>query len=97
MVRMENAHAKESEEVVSYFGVDQTTGLTPEQFKKNLARYGHNGEKERLRWMDGWKRIEKPRDGQRDMEVDKRRDRACWKDDGEEEEEEKKGGESGWV
>lgn len=47
--------------------------------------------------MDGWKRIEKPRDGQRDMEVDKRRDRACWKDDGEEEEEEKKGGESGWV
>uniref|UniRef100_A0A673W808 Calcium-transporting ATPase n=1 Tax=Salmo trutta TaxID=8032 RepID=A0A673W808_SALTR len=39
---MENAHAKEPEEVVSYFGVDQTTGLTPEQFKKNLARYGHN-------------------------------------------------------
>uniref|UniRef100_A0A674C1Z1 Calcium-transporting ATPase n=1 Tax=Salmo trutta TaxID=8032 RepID=A0A674C1Z1_SALTR len=39
---MENAHAKESEEVVSYFGVDQTAGLTPEQFKKNLARYGHN-------------------------------------------------------
>uniref|UniRef100_A0A8C7HE96 Calcium-transporting ATPase n=1 Tax=Oncorhynchus kisutch TaxID=8019 RepID=A0A8C7HE96_ONCKI len=39
---MENAHAKDSEEVVSYFGVDQTTGLTPEQFKKNLARYGHN-------------------------------------------------------
>ncbi|KAK6311353.1 hypothetical protein J4Q44_G00170170 [Coregonus suidteri] len=42
LVRMENAHAKEPEEVVSYFGVDQTTGLTPEQFKKNLARYGHN-------------------------------------------------------
>uniref|UniRef100_A0A8C8M8W6 Calcium-transporting ATPase n=1 Tax=Oncorhynchus tshawytscha TaxID=74940 RepID=A0A8C8M8W6_ONCTS len=40
---MENAHAKDSEEVVSYFGVNQTTGLTPEQFKKNLARYGHNG------------------------------------------------------
>uniref|UniRef100_A0A8C8HZD5 Calcium-transporting ATPase n=1 Tax=Oncorhynchus tshawytscha TaxID=74940 RepID=A0A8C8HZD5_ONCTS len=39
---MENAHAKDSEEVVSYFGVNQTTGLTPEQFKKNLARYGHN-------------------------------------------------------
>uniref|UniRef100_A0A6Q2YG56 Calcium-transporting ATPase n=1 Tax=Esox lucius TaxID=8010 RepID=A0A6Q2YG56_ESOLU len=37
---MENAHAKEPEEVVSYFGVDQTSGLTPDQFKKNLARYG---------------------------------------------------------
>uniref|UniRef100_A0A6Q2ZMG8 Calcium-transporting ATPase n=1 Tax=Esox lucius TaxID=8010 RepID=A0A6Q2ZMG8_ESOLU len=40
---MENAHAKEPEEVVSYFGVDQTSGLTPDQFKKNLARYGYNG------------------------------------------------------
>uniref|UniRef100_A0A6Q2ZLC8 Calcium-transporting ATPase n=1 Tax=Esox lucius TaxID=8010 RepID=A0A6Q2ZLC8_ESOLU len=39
---MENAHAKEPEEVVSYFGVDQTSGLTPDQFKKNLARYGYN-------------------------------------------------------
>ncbi|KAJ7990018.1 hypothetical protein DPEC_G00310510 [Dallia pectoralis] len=42
LVRMENAHAKEPGEVVSYFAVDQTTGLTPDQFKKNLARYGYN-------------------------------------------------------
>ncbi|KAL0993640.1 hypothetical protein UPYG_G00110970 [Umbra pygmaea] len=42
LLRMENAHAKEPEDVLSYFGVDQTTGLTPDQFKKNLARYGYN-------------------------------------------------------
>uniref|UniRef100_A0AAQ5Y796 Cation-transporting P-type ATPase N-terminal domain-containing protein n=1 Tax=Amphiprion ocellaris TaxID=80972 RepID=A0AAQ5Y796_AMPOC len=33
---MENAHTKESPDVLSYFGVTEDTGLTPEQVKKNL-------------------------------------------------------------
>uniref|UniRef100_A0A3Q1GVP3 Calcium-transporting ATPase n=1 Tax=Acanthochromis polyacanthus TaxID=80966 RepID=A0A3Q1GVP3_9TELE len=40
---MENAHTKESPDVLSYFGVTEDTGLTPEQVKKNLDKYGHNG------------------------------------------------------
>lgn len=47
---MENAHTKESDEVLSYFGVTEDTGLPPEQVKKNLEKYGYNGEG----WMDGW-------------------------------------------
>uniref|UniRef100_A0A8C9XCF9 Calcium-transporting ATPase n=1 Tax=Sander lucioperca TaxID=283035 RepID=A0A8C9XCF9_SANLU len=39
---MENAHMKESPEVLSYFGVTEETGLSPEQFKKNLEKYGFN-------------------------------------------------------
>ncbi|KAG7325423.1 hypothetical protein KOW79_011739 [Hemibagrus wyckioides] len=39
---MEDAHTKSTAEVVAFFGVDQTTGLTPDQFKKNLAKYGPN-------------------------------------------------------
>lgn len=43
-VRMENAHIKESPDVLSYFGVTEDTGLSPEQVKKNLDKYGFNGE-----------------------------------------------------
>lgn len=53
---MENAHIKESGDVLSYFGVTEDTGLSPEQVKKNLNKYGYNGEgdKKGKRWMDGW-------------------------------------------
>lgn len=47
---MENAHTKEPQEVLAYFGVTEDKGLTPEQFKKNLDKYGFNGEG--VRWMD---------------------------------------------
>lgn len=49
---MENAHIKESADVLSYFGVTEDTGLSPEQVKKNLDKYGFNGEGEKE--MDGW-------------------------------------------
>lgn len=51
---MENAHTKETEDVLSYFGVTEDTGLSPEQVKKNLSKYGYNGEGEKVtkRWMD---------------------------------------------
>jgi len=39
---MENAHTKPGPECLTYFGVNETTGLTIDQFKKNLAKYGHN-------------------------------------------------------
>jgi len=39
---MENAHTKPAPECLTYFGVNETTGLTIDQFKKNLAKYGHN-------------------------------------------------------
>lgn len=54
--RMENAHTKESGDVLAHFGVTEDTGLSPEQVKKNLSKYGFNGEGERGRgdgWMDG--------------------------------------------
>lgn len=53
---MENAHTKESGEVLSYFGVTEETGLSPEQVKKSLTKYGFNGEgeKEKKRRLDGW-------------------------------------------
>lgn len=56
---MENAHIKESGEVLSYFGVTEETGLSPEQVKKSLDKYGYNGEGEKEKkktvgWMDGW-------------------------------------------
>lgn len=41
---MENAHTKASPDCLAYFGVSEATGLTPDQFKKNLEKYGHNGE-----------------------------------------------------
>uniref|UniRef100_A0A3Q3K5W9 Calcium-transporting ATPase n=2 Tax=Monopterus albus TaxID=43700 RepID=A0A3Q3K5W9_MONAL len=39
---MENAHTRESADVMSHFGVTEDTGLTPEQVKKNLDKYGFN-------------------------------------------------------
>lgn len=52
---MEVAHTKESGEVLSYFGVTEEIGLSPEQVKKNLDKYGFNGEGEKeKKWMDGW-------------------------------------------
>lgn len=52
---MENAHIKESEDVLSYFGVTEETGLSPDQVNKNLSKYGYNGEEKKKRWkMDGW-------------------------------------------
>ncbi|GAA6214222.1 sarcoplasmic/endoplasmic reticulum calcium ATPase 1-like [Lates japonicus] len=39
---MENAHAKTPAECLSYFGVNENSGLTPDQFKKNLDKYGFN-------------------------------------------------------
>uniref|UniRef100_H2SSD0 Calcium-transporting ATPase n=1 Tax=Takifugu rubripes TaxID=31033 RepID=H2SSD0_TAKRU len=41
---MENAHTKESGDVLAHFGVTEDTGLSPEQVKKNLSKYGFNGE-----------------------------------------------------
>lgn len=52
---MENAHIKESGDVLSYFGVTEDTGLSPEQVKKNLNKYGYNGEGDKEgKKMDGW-------------------------------------------
>ncbi|TRY59844.1 hypothetical protein DNTS_035265 [Danionella cerebrum] len=40
--RMENGHTKETAECLAYFGVAESTGLAPEQVKKNQAKYGFN-------------------------------------------------------
>lgn len=42
---MENAHTKGPAECLAYFGVSEKTGLSPDQFKKNLEKYGYNGER----------------------------------------------------
>ncbi|CDQ88383.1 unnamed protein product [Oncorhynchus mykiss] len=39
---MENAHTKTPAECLAFFGVNMETGLTPDQVKKNLAKYGPN-------------------------------------------------------
>uniref|UniRef100_G1SI34 Calcium-transporting ATPase n=1 Tax=Oryctolagus cuniculus TaxID=9986 RepID=G1SI34_RABIT len=39
---MEAAHSKSTEECLAYFGVSETTGLTPDQVKRHLEKYGHN-------------------------------------------------------
>ncbi|XP_053217065.1 sarcoplasmic/endoplasmic reticulum calcium ATPase 1 isoform X1 [Podarcis raffonei] len=39
---MENAHAKTGEECLAYFGVNENSGLSPEQVKKHLEKYGYN-------------------------------------------------------
>lgn len=48
---MENAHTKNPAECLSYFGVNEQSGLTPDQFKKNLDKFGYNGE--RVSFRDG--------------------------------------------
>lgn len=40
---MEAAHSKTTEECLAYFGVSETTGLTPDQVKRHLEKYGPNG------------------------------------------------------
>jgi Ca2+ transporting ATPase len=39
---MEDAHAKSTEEVLSFFGTNEQTGLTPSQVKDLQAKYGPN-------------------------------------------------------
>lgn len=41
---MENAHTQESPACLAYFSVNEGTGLSPDQVKKNLAKFGYNGE-----------------------------------------------------
>lgn len=41
---MENAHTKSATEVLDNFGVNENTGLTLEQVRAQLERYGPNGE-----------------------------------------------------
>ncbi len=41
---MDNAHTKTVEEVYSFFNVNESTGLSLEQVKKQRERYGPNGE-----------------------------------------------------
>lgn len=49
---MENAHTKEPAECLAYFGVSESTGLAPDQVKKNQAKYGFNGEESMDKWME---------------------------------------------
>ncbi|XP_041096918.1 sarcoplasmic/endoplasmic reticulum calcium ATPase 1-like [Polyodon spathula] len=39
---MENAHIKSASEVVANFGVNENTGLTTEQVKRNFEKFGPN-------------------------------------------------------
>uniref|UniRef100_A0A669CGS0 Calcium-transporting ATPase n=1 Tax=Oreochromis niloticus TaxID=8128 RepID=A0A669CGS0_ORENI len=39
---MENSHTKTPAECLAYFSVNENSGLTPDQFKKNLDKYGFN-------------------------------------------------------
>uniref|UniRef100_A0A673BMY7 Cation-transporting P-type ATPase N-terminal domain-containing protein n=1 Tax=Sphaeramia orbicularis TaxID=375764 RepID=A0A673BMY7_9TELE len=41
---MENAHTKSATEVLDNFGVNENTGLTLDQVRTNLDKYGPNGE-----------------------------------------------------
>ncbi|KAM5198007.1 sarcoplasmic/endoplasmic reticulum calcium ATPase 1 isoform 1-T1 [Hipposideros larvatus] len=40
---MEAAHSKSTEECLAYFGVSETTGLSQDQVKRHLEKYGPNG------------------------------------------------------
>lgn len=42
---MEDAHTRTVEEVLEHFKVDEESGITDEQVKKGLEKYGPNGEK----------------------------------------------------
>lgn len=41
---MEDGHMKTVEEALSFYNTDADRGLTPDQVKTNLAKYGANGE-----------------------------------------------------
>lgn len=40
---MDNAHTKTVEEVLGFFSVNESTGLSCEQLKKNREKWGPNG------------------------------------------------------
>uniref|UniRef100_A0A672KTP0 Cation-transporting P-type ATPase N-terminal domain-containing protein n=1 Tax=Sinocyclocheilus grahami TaxID=75366 RepID=A0A672KTP0_SINGR len=40
---MENSHTKSVEEVYSYFSVNESTGLTLDQVKRQKEKWGPNG------------------------------------------------------
>lgn len=41
---MENAHCRKFEDVLAFFNVDEETGLSDEQVKRQTEKYGLNGE-----------------------------------------------------
>lgn len=45
---MDNAHTKTVEEVLGFFGVNESTGLSSEQLRKNRERWGPNGSRQKL-------------------------------------------------
>lgn len=51
---MENAHIQEPAACLSYFSVSENTGLSPDQVKRNLDKFGYNGEGHVNTWMYGW-------------------------------------------
>lgn len=48
---MDNAHTKTVEEVLGYFGVNETTGLSSEQLRKSRERWGTNGTKIQVKYV----------------------------------------------
>ena len=40
---MENSHIKTTDEVLNYFNVDEEVGLSDEQVKRQVERFGYNG------------------------------------------------------
>uniref|UniRef100_A0A3B5LUY7 Cation-transporting P-type ATPase N-terminal domain-containing protein n=1 Tax=Xiphophorus couchianus TaxID=32473 RepID=A0A3B5LUY7_9TELE len=40
---MDNAHTKTVEEVLGFFSINESTGLSCEQLKKNREKWGPNG------------------------------------------------------
>ena len=40
---MDQAHTKPVEEILAHFSVDENVGLTDDQIKKSLDKYGPNG------------------------------------------------------
>lgn len=51
---MDNAHTKTVEEVLGFFGVNESTGLSCEQLKKNRERWGPNGKYGNHYWPFVW-------------------------------------------
>ena len=57
---MDFAHTKTTQEVLGYFNVDEEYGLSDDQVRKNLEKYGRNGKliwKARKFWFDLFKLI----------------------------------------
>lgn len=45
---MDLAHTKTADESCAFFGVDPNVGLTDDQIKKNLEKYGPNGKLKKI-------------------------------------------------